>query len=70
VKKKKTIKRTLTGTAKRDTLLKVYKIMPFPILLRGSERWTLTKQQQSRIKAAEMRRLGAAGHRRTDNTRN
>jgi hypothetical protein len=41
-----TIKRTLAGKVKKETLLRFYKIMAIPILLYGSECWTLTKRQR------------------------
>jgi hypothetical protein len=52
-----TIKRTLAGKVTKETLLRFCKIMVIPTLLHGSECWTLTKGQKSRLEAAEMRFL-------------
>jgi hypothetical protein len=49
-----TIKRTLAGKIWKKTLLRFDKIMAIPTLLYGSECWTLTKRQNSRLEAAEM----------------
>lgn len=51
-----TIKRSLKYT-RRETKLKFYKVMAVPILLYGSEFWTLTKKEEKTIEAAEMRFL-------------
>ena len=52
----RTIRRTLKSASK-GTRLKFYKVMGLPTLLYGSENWTLTKGQASRIQAAKMRFL-------------
>jgi hypothetical protein len=45
--------------------------MAIPILLYGSECWTLTKRQKSRLEAAEMRLpRSVAGYRLIDHRRN
>jgi hypothetical protein len=41
-----TIKSTLTGKVRKETLLKFYKLMAIPTILYGSECWTLTKRQK------------------------
>jgi hypothetical protein len=65
------IKRTLAGKVRKETLLRFYKIMAMPTLLYGSECWTLTKRQKSRLEAAEMRFLrSVAGYRLIDHRRN
>lgn len=51
-----TIKRNLKNTRK-ETKLKFYKVMAVPVLLYGSECWTMTKQDEKKIEAAEMRFL-------------
>jgi hypothetical protein len=66
-----TIKRILAGKVRKETLLRFYKIMAIPTLLYGSECWTLTKRQKSRLEAAEMRFLRSVkGFRSIDHKRN
>jgi hypothetical protein len=66
-----TIKRTFAGKVTKETLVRFYKIMAIPTLLYGSECWTLTKRQKSRLKAAEMRFLRSmTGYRLTYHRRN
>jgi hypothetical protein len=66
-----TIKRTLARKVRKETLFRFYKIMAIPTLLYGSEYWTLTKRQKSRLEAAEMRFLrSVAGYRLIDHRRN
>jgi hypothetical protein len=66
-----TIKRTLAGKVRKKTLLRFYKIMAIPALLYGSECWTLTKRQKSRLEAAEVRFLrSVAAYRLIDHRRN
>jgi hypothetical protein len=66
-----TIRRTLAGKVRKETLLRFCKIMVIPTLLYGSECWTLTKRQKSRLKAAKMRFLrSVAGYRLIDHRRN
>jgi hypothetical protein len=66
-----TIKRTLAGKDRKETLFRLYKIMAIPTLLYGSEYRTLTKRQKSRLEAAEMRFLrSVAGYRLIDHRRN
>jgi hypothetical protein len=65
-----TIKRTIAGKFRKETLLRFYKIMAVPTLY-GSECWTLTKRQKRRLEAAEMRFLrSVAGYRLIDHRRN
>ncbi|KAJ4434931.1 hypothetical protein ANN_23503 [Periplaneta americana] len=66
-----TIKRTLINKVDRKTVLKFYKTLAIPTLLYGSETWILTRAQQRRIEAAEMRLLRPlAGFRLQDHKRN
>lgn len=66
-----TIKRTLINKVDRQTVLKFYKTLAIPTLLYGSETWILTRAQQRRIEAAEMRLLRPlAGFRLQDHKRN
>jgi hypothetical protein len=66
-----TIKRTLAGKVRKETLLRIYKILAIPNPPYGSECWALTKRQKSRLEAAEMRFLrSAAGYRLIDHRRN
>jgi hypothetical protein len=48
------IARTLKTKTRKETNLKFYKIMAVPVLLYGSETWTLRKKDWNRIQAAEM----------------
>ncbi|RZF44869.1 hypothetical protein LSTR_LSTR004494 [Laodelphax striatellus] len=52
-----TISRTLSKKARKETLMKFYKVMAAPVLLYGSESWITTKPLESRLQAAEMRFL-------------
>ncbi|KAJ4435911.1 hypothetical protein ANN_18531 [Periplaneta americana] len=52
-----TIKRTLINKVDGQTVLKFYKALAIPTLLYGSETSILTRAQQRRIEAAEMRLL-------------
>ena len=52
-----TIQRTLKHNVRRETLLKLYKVVALPLLLYGCECWTLTSDQLRRIEASEMRFL-------------
>jgi hypothetical protein len=66
-----TIKHNLVNRSQQDTILKFYKVLAVPVLLYGSECWTLTKQQLQQIESPEMRFLrSVAGYRRTDKKRN
>jgi hypothetical protein len=66
-----TIQRTFAGKVRKVTLLRFYKIMAIPTLMCGSECWTLTKRQKSRLEAVEMRFLRSlAGYRLIDHRRN
>ena len=53
----RTIRRTLNGKVRRDTVLKFYKVTPVPCGLHGSDTWTLNVKTQSRIQPSEMRFL-------------
>ena len=52
-----TISRTLKNKTRRETKIKFYKVMAKPVLSYGSELWTMTKRQESRIQASEMKFL-------------
>ncbi|PSN54630.1 hypothetical protein C0J52_10839 [Blattella germanica] len=66
-----TIKSTLFKKVRSETILKFYKVMAIPILLYGSEIWTLTSNQLRRIEAAEMKLLRPlAGYTLYDHKRN
>lgn len=54
-----TIRRTLSKKTRRETQLKMYKVMAVPVLLYGSESWVLTRKKSSNIQASEMRFLRA-----------
>ena len=42
---------------RKETILKIYNTLVLPIILYGSENWTLTALQRRRIEAAEMKLL-------------
>lgn len=66
-----TINRTLRHTASKETKIKFYKVMATPVILYGSELWTKTRKQESRIQATEMRFLRQVkGCTRQDHIRN
>jgi len=52
-----TIKRTIFGKVRTETILKIYNILVLPTFLYGSENWTLTALQRRRIEAGEMKFL-------------
>ena len=65
------INRSLRNRARKNTLLKFYKVMAIPALAYGSEAWVLTKKHESKIQAAEMRFLRQVkGCTREDRIRN
>jgi hypothetical protein len=65
-----TIKRTSARKVRKETLLRFYKIMAIPTSLYGSECWTLTKSQKSRLETAEMHFLrSVAGYQLIDHRR-
>ena len=66
-----TIHRTLKGKARKETEIKFYKTMAIPLMTYGSEVWTKTRQDESRIQASEMRFLRSVqGYTRLDQIRN
>ncbi|KAJ4436535.1 hypothetical protein ANN_16566 [Periplaneta americana] len=66
-----TIRRTLKRKVRKETIMKFYKVIAIPTCLYGSETWTMTKRDISRLQAAEMRFLRAtAGYSITDRKRN
>lgn len=66
-----TIRRTLKRKVRKETIMKFYKVIAIPTCLYGSETWTMTKRDISRLQAAEMRFLRAtAGYSLTDRKRN
>ncbi|XP_039301198.1 uncharacterized protein LOC120356339 [Nilaparvata lugens] len=65
------ISRTLGKKARKETIMKFYRMMAAPVLLYGSESWITTKSQESRLQAAEMRFLRRTkGCDRRDHIRN
>jgi len=52
-----TLRKTLKKKTRKETQLKFYKVMATPVLLYGSETWTMGRQDLSRIQAAEMKHL-------------
>ena len=52
-----TISRTLKGKTKLSTKIKFYKVMAVPVLMYGSENWSLNRSDKRKIEAAEMRFL-------------
>ena len=52
-----TISRTLKGKTQLSIQIKFYKVMTVPVLLYGSENWSLNRSDKRKIKAAEMRFL-------------
>lgn len=66
-----TIRRTLKSKARKDTLLKFYKVMSVPSLLYGSETWVMKKRDASRLQTNEMKFLrSVAGYRKIEHKRN
>jgi hypothetical protein len=65
------IARTLKKETRKERNLKFYKIMAVPVLLYGSETWTLRKRGWNRIQTAEMKYLRTVkGGIRLDEIRN
>lgn len=54
-----TIQKCLKNRTRKDTRLKFYKTMAVPVVLYGSETWVLSKREQTRLQAAEMKFLRA-----------
>ena len=52
-----TVSRTLKGKTQLSTQIKCYKAMAVPVLMYGSENWSLTRSDKRKIEAAEMRFL-------------
>jgi hypothetical protein len=52
-----TIKRTLRNKTRKDTMLKVYKVMAVPMLMYGSENWSKSGADRRTVEAAEMKFL-------------
>ena len=66
-----TIHRTLKNNASKSTRLKFYKTIAVPTLLYGCETWVLSKPDESRLQASEMRFLRRTyGCSREDRLRN
>ena len=64
-----TIMRCLRDTSK-ETKLKFYKVMAVPILMYGSENWTLTQKERKLIESVEMKFLRhVAGYKLIDRKR-
>ena len=52
-----TISRNLKGKTQLSTQIKFYKVMAVPVLMYGSENWSLNRSNKRKIEAAEMRFL-------------
>ena len=52
-----TISKTLKGKTQLSTQIKFYKVLAVPLLMYGSENWSLNRSDQRKIQAAEMRFL-------------
>ena len=52
-----TISRTLKGKIQLSTQINFYKLMAVPVLMYGSENWSLNRPDKRKIEAAEMRFL-------------
>ena len=52
-----TISRILKGITQLSTQIKFYNVMAVPILMYGSENWSLNRSDKRKIEAAEMRFL-------------
>ena len=48
---------TLNGKTQLSTQIKFYKVMAVPVLMYGSENWSLNRSDKRKIEAAEMRFL-------------
>ena len=48
---------TLKGKTQLSTQIKFYKVMAVPVLMNGSENWSLNRSDKSKIEAAEVRFL-------------
>ena len=53
-----TLSRTLKGKTQLSTQIKFYKVMAVPVLMCGSENWSLKRSDKRKIETAEMRFLG------------
>ena len=52
-----TIGRTLKGKIQLSTQIKFYNVMAVPVLMYGSENWSLNRSDKRKIEAAEMKFL-------------
>jgi hypothetical protein len=52
-----TLRRTLKTKTRKTTQMKFYKVMALPVLLYGSEAWTIKRKNMRKIQATEMRYL-------------
>ena len=50
-----TITRTLKGKTQLSAKIKFYKVMAVPVLMYGSENWSLNRSDKRKIEADEMR---------------
>ena len=50
----------------KKTRIKLYNTLALPVLLYGSETWTIKARDTRRITAAEMKYMRTAGYTRTD----
>ena len=53
----RTLSRTLKGKTQLSTQIKFYMVMAVPVLMYGSENWSLKRSDKRKIEAAEMRFL-------------
>ena len=51
------ISRILKGKTQLSTQIKFYKVMAVPVLMYGSENWSLNRWDKRKIEVAEMRML-------------
>ena len=64
-----TINRTLKEKTQLSTQIKLYNVMAVPVLMYGSENWSLNRSDKRKIEAAEMRSLRMAGYTLLDKKR-
>ena len=51
------VSRTIRGKTQLSTQIKFYKVMTVPVLVYGSENWSINRSDKRKIEAAEMRFL-------------
>ena len=60
------ISRTLKGKTQLSTQIKLYKVMAVPIVMYGTENWSLNRSDKRKIEATEMRLRPMAGYTLSD----